>query len=209
MNTQEICKEIGSKMNKSAEEVMLMAEGKRQALNGNITIDGALMLIASDNGINLNSSQMDIKIEEADAEVSEVGRSSHNEEELNLDDLGKKFLPSPRVGDTVIFTLDKIKKSKNVDAVDRTGKKFKTSLTSVDYKMVYVTNNGEEFSPKSWECVGKIHAICRKLKKITGIEISVRHVKDGMKEKEGDSYEVKTRIDGTWKVLDRKTNDWK
>jgi len=210
---EELVKKIASESGKDIEVIKDMAENKKSDLNDMITIDGALALIANElnvkipfGGKTMEDENKDIKIEEDDSAVEITG---DDDTELSLEDLGKKFLPNPRVGDTVEFILKKIKKSKNIDAVDRDGKKFKTNLTSVDYKMVYVSDDDAEFSPKSWEVVGKINAICRKLKTIKGVELSVKHIKDGMKEKEGDNYEVKAKVNNEWKVLDRKTNDWK
>jgi hypothetical protein len=216
--SEELIKKIASDSGKDAEIIKDMATQKKADLNDMVTMEGALALIAKDlnvdikdevknelNGGNqMTEENTNIKVEEENA----VETGGEIETELSLDDLGKKFLPNPKVGDTIEFTLMKIKKSKDIDAVDRDGEKFKTNLTSVDYKMVYVADDGAEFSPKSWEVVGKINAICKKLRKISGIQFSVKHIKDGMKEKIGDNYVVKAKVDGDWKILDRKTKDW-
>ena len=211
ISQEELMKKIVSDSGRSESEIKLMADTKRAQLSNMITYHGALMIVASELGVKVDSKpEVDVEIPE---EIEMTGateiRSDSNVEDLDLDDLGKKFLASPRVGMSVDFTLAKIQKSKNIDAVDKSGKKFKTNLTSVDYKIVYVTKNGEEFSCKSWECVGKINSICKKLKKIDGVELRVTHIKDGMKEKEGENYKVETKIDSKWRELDRKTFDWK
>lgn len=129
-------------------------------------------------------------------------------EELTLDNLGTNYIPTPKVGEEVEFVLNKIRKNKNIDATTKDGKKFKTNLTGVDYKIEYVTADGKTFSPKVWEIFGKIKAICVKLKQTSNIKLKVNHIKDGMKEKEGDNYSVHAFVSDEWRLLDRKTNDW-
>ena len=210
MEINDMIQIISSKTGKDYELIKEMAEEKREQLQGMITEEGSYRLIASELKVDLNNvkgNAMEIEMEEeGSTEIS----TSTNEEMLDLDDLGKKYIKSPKVGESVEFILKNIKKSKNIDAVDRNGKKFKTNLTSVDYKIIYMTQNDEEFSPKSWEVVGKINGICKKLKQINGVELQVKHVKDGMKKKDDkDNYEVKAKVDNVWKSLDRKTNNWK
>jgi len=208
MNEDEIVEKIMVKTGKTHDEVMEAAETKVNQLSGLISKEGALILVAKDNGLNIvnNPYQSKVTVEEPEETVSVASPGS--DEELSLDDLGKKFIKNPKVGEHIEFVLGKIKKSKDINAVDKSGKSFKTNLTSVDYKMVYESTSGEEYCPKSWEVVGKINGVCKKLGKISGVHLRVTHIKDGMKEKEGDSYKVESNIDGKFKVLDRKTNNW-
>lgn len=206
MESKQIIELIASKKQKTVQEITELVKQKMIILAGYISEEGACKIIAHEQGVELKMVEENVNIVEES--VTDLG-GSQNEEILDLDDLGKKFIKSPKVGESVEFVLKQIKKSKNIDAIDKNGKKFKTNLTSVDYKIVYVTENGEEFSPKSWETVGKVNAICKKLKKISGIELQIKHIKDGMKEKnELDNYYVATKIEGNWKALDRKTNNW-
>jgi hypothetical protein len=206
MEKSKVFTEIVKVSGKTIEEVSLMVDTKRQELGGLVSEEGALAIIANQFDIKLdapNNNEEEIEISEADD-----NNSNDDVEEMTLDDLGKKFIKSPKVGEDVEFVLKKIQKNRDVDATDKDGKKFKVNLTSVDYKIDYISTDGEAFSPKSWEVVGKINGICKKLKKIDGVKLKVAHIKDGMKNKEGDNYEVKVEIDGEWKQLDRKTQNW-
>jgi hypothetical protein len=223
MKEEEIAQKIADKKNISVEEVMKQAESKKEELKGMVTLSGALILIASENNVELETKRLveEIGMSEEDEnmiegvdeneivdQVKESGFDKNGEAELSLEDLGKKFIKSPKVGEEVEFTLKKIVKSKNINAIDKDGKKFKTNLTSVDYKIVYVSEFDEELSIHSWEAVGKINAICKKLKKIEGVRLRVKHIRDGMKEKNVETYLVQAQVDGKWKSLDRKTGQW-
>ena len=207
---------IAKKSGKSTSEIATLAEEKKDQLSGMITLDGALIIVAQQLNIPLKIKGGVVIMDEeqtndgliVDEEVTEI-RTKSDEEELSLDDLGKKYIKSPKLNETVEFVLKKIVRSKDIDAVDKSGRKFKTNLTSVDYKIIYVTMNDEDFSPKAWEVIGKVNSICKKLGKISGVELQIKHIKDGMKDKNSDdNYSVKTKIDGTWKSLDRKINNW-
>jgi hypothetical protein len=221
MERKEILDKIKEKTGKTEVEILEQAKSKMNELNGMITEDGALSLIAHDNGIKLEtkSNVPDTEketdenaiegMEESEPEEVESISPKSGEEELSLEDLGKKFIKAPKVGEEIQFILDKIVKSKNIDAVDKNGKKFKTNLTSVDYKIVFISNYGEELAIHSWEAIGKVTGICKKLGKIKGVELKIKHIADGMKEKNVETYKVQTKINDEWKELDRKTGEWK
>lgn len=213
MDVNEILDMIVKKTGKKIEEIKAAADLKVQQLSGMITREGAVMLVAKENGIDVSANPYQgIKIAEQVGEETEdtvVIGNSGTDEELSLDDLGKKFIKNPKVGEEVEFILKKIIKSKNIDATTKDGKSFKTNLTSVDYKIIYLTDQNEEFCSKAWEVIGKVNGICKKLNKIDGVKLNIKHIKDGMKEKDGDSYSVRTLIDGQWKELDRKSGNWK
>jgi hypothetical protein len=206
---------IAKKTGKTSNEIAQMADDKKTQLSGMITIEGALSLVALQLGLKLNKTEGKIIMEDEnqnlnveESENVSVG-SRANEEELSLDDFSKKYIKSPKVGESVEFTLKKIIQSKNIDAVDKSGRKFKTNMTSVDYKIILLTMKDEEYSPKSWEVFNKVKAICSKIGKIPGIELQIKHIKDGMKDKNNeDNYSVKTKIDGAWKELDKKTGNF-
>jgi len=213
MDVNELLDMIVKKTGKSIADVKAIADVKVQQLSGMITKEGALLLVAKENGIDVTANPIQgVKTIDTPTEISEedtiVIGSSGSDEELSLDDLGKKFIKNPKVNEEIEFTLSKIKKSKNIDATDKNGKAFKTNLTSVDYKMVYLTSQNEEYCPKAWSVVGKINGICKKLNKIDGVQLKIKHIKDGMKDKEGEAYSVKTIVDGQWKELDRKSGNW-
>jgi len=226
---EELIEKISNVLNKTKEEVLEEAQKKSDELNGMITVKGALTMMGKESGaVELNEkveNSADVKRVEKikenmgteDIEIDPIitspisGSSSFGKEygeELTLDDLSKKFIKAPSIGEEVEFVLKKIFKSDDIEAIGKDGKKFSTALSNVDYKMVYLTKNSEEFAPKSWEVVGKTNAICRKLKKIENVEIKVKHILDGRIEKDKDCYEVSTKVDGIYKQLNRKTQDW-
>ena len=210
LSEAEIIAKVIKATNLSEAEIKAAAQKKKDQLGEMISMNGALTLIASENNVKLDD-DVEIEIEDADEEEAKKVLSDTENEDLTLDDLGKKFIKSPKVGeDEIKFTLKKIQKSKDCKAKDKTGTTFSTALPSVDYKIIYITSKDEEFAPKSWEVVGKINAICKKLKKIEGIEISAKHIKDGMlaENKKVDKWEIKAKIDGEYKTLDRATGDW-
>ena len=211
LSEAEIIARIVKATNLSEAEIKEVAQKKKDQLGEMISMNGALTLIASENNVKLDD-DIEIDIEDKDSEETKKVLSDTENEDLTLEDLGKKFIKTPKVGeDEIQFTLKKIQKSKDCQAKDKTGTAFSTALPSVDYKIIYITSNDEEFAPKSWEVVGKINAICRKLKKIEGIEISAKHIKDGMlaENKKVDKWEIKAKVDGEYKELDRGIGDWK
>jgi len=204
MNEENIIAKIVEKSGKAKEEIDILIEQKKQELGNLVSREGAVAIVAGHFEVDIKNG----KDEEVVIEDAPSTDTASQVEDMNLDDLGKKYIKSPKVGEEVEFVLKKIQKNRDIDATDKDGKKFKTNLTSVDYKIDYISSEDEAFSPKSWEVVGKMNAICKKLKKIEGVELKVSHIKDGMVNKDGDNYAVKTKIDGAWKELDRKTQQW-
>jgi len=210
MNTEELITKIKEKTGMSAEEIVNKVNLKVEQLSGLITKEGALNIIAHESGIKVTTMPINNEIVE-DLEVEEEIISivnNNNEEDLSLDDLGKKYIKNPKVGEEVEFTINKVVKSKDIEAVDKKGKKFKTNLTSVDYKIIYKTTNDEEFAPKAWEVVGKINAILKKLKQMKGVKIKVKHIEDGLVKKDIDCYDVLVSINNEWKRLNRETKEF-
>jgi len=204
MNEENIIAKIVEKSGKAKEEIDILIEQKKQELGNLVSREGAVAIVAGHFEVDIKNG----KDEEVVIEDAPSTDTASQVEDMNLDDLGKKYIKSPKVGEEVEFVLKKIQKNRDIDATDKDGKKFKTNLTSVDYKIDYISSEDEAFSPKSWEVVGKVNGICKKLKKIEGIELKVSHIKDGMVNKDGDNYKVATKIDGAWKELDRKTQQW-
>lgn len=200
MEQEKIMEKLKKATGMEEKEILDMATKKKAELNDMVSLEGAVMLIAKEKNINL---------EETDVDIQPIDKASTGDKELTLDDLSKKYIKNPDVGEDMEFTTAKIFKSTDTDATTKEGKKFSTALSGVDYKMVYLTAKEEEYAPSAWEVVGKLNAICRKLKKIPGIDIKIKHIKDGRIEKDGDSYEVYAKVEGIYKQLDRKTSEWK
>jgi len=131
---------------------------------------------------------------------------------LSISDLneGSSFISNPKVGDAVKFTVDKISKLEGAKCVvkKKDGGSFNKSLSSVDYCYEITTSENATYTVSSWEIFGKIKAIFKKIGKIKGVELEVDHVKDGMKNREGDNYAVRTKIEGEYKSLNRDTGAW-
>lgn len=217
MEKNELLKKLSEVMGKPEEEIWKEAEEKSKEMNGMVSPEGALMIFAQEKGVDTKPAVKedvdkieDVEIEEISSSTdTNTGATTDHGQELTLDDLSKKYIKNPGVDEEIEMVLKKIFKSKEIEGVDKDGKKFSTALSNVDYKMIYLTSNDEEYSPKSWEVVGKVNAICRKLKKIDGVELKIKHIYDGRIEKEKDCYSVSAKVDGVYKELDRKTNEWK
>jgi len=131
---------------------------------------------------------------------------------LTLDELtaGNQFISNPKVGEEVSFTVKKVSKLEGAQCVvqKKDGGSFNKSLSNVDYCYEITTTEGATYTISSWEQFGKIKAIFKKLKKIEGVELKIAHVKDGMKDRDGDNYAVTTPINGEFKALDKDKNEW-
>lgn len=137
--------------------------------------------------------------------------------EVGLDDLGGRFVRNPKVGETVIFTVARVRKaSKDLEVVNpKTGGKIRTALTNVDYKYEVDTMDDRVFTVSKWEVWGKLKAIWLKLANgdkgftLRGKAILVKHVKSGLADKAGDNYLVAVRRDdGQFYALGRQSNEW-
>jgi len=132
----------------------------------------------------------------------------NEEDELTLDDLQGNWIKNPEVGNEIEFEVKKVVKSKNVKATTREGKEFSRALSKMDYAVEIHTATNAIYTISSWEVFGKIKAIFRKNGQIAGTQIKIRHVLDGMKNKNGNNYDVLTNNNGTWQRLNKTTNNW-
>ena len=122
-----------------------------------------------------------------DEEVKAVSNSGM--EELDVDDLKSQWIPHPKVGEEIEFEIAKIFKDKNIKAKTKEGKPFSSALSGVDFKYTIETKDGKKYSPASWEVWGKVKALILEHGKL--IKVKVKHIRDGMKEKDGEpNYEV-------------------
>ena len=133
---------------------------------------------------------------------------------LTLDDLGGNYISAPKVGDThVIFTVQKIVKIEGQKILGKTsdGKTFKKNLSNVEFGYEIHTKDNRKYTISAWEVFGKLKSIFQRCQKIAGTEIRITHLLDGMKpeNKDKDCYEVAAKVDGSWKTLDRSTQEWK
>ena len=138
---------------------------------------------------------------EVDFESAEESREQ-NLEALGAEDYESNYIPHPKVGEGVELEILKAYKDRNIKAKTKEGKPFETSLSSVDFKYTLEQPNGKRYSPSAWEVWGKIRAILREKTKeekfdndkkefSPPVKIRIKHIRDGMKEKDNESnYEV-------------------
>lgn len=140
------------------------------------------------------------------------------QEEFNtLDELQQQFIKSPKVGEKVEILCKGFKIVKDKSDLEFTfeqngkQKKASNSLSSVDYGVQLISDKGEVFWINSWGVFGQIKAIGRKLnsKNLAGIKFQIDHALNGMIEENRDkAWVVKVEIDGSWKKLNKETNEW-
>ncbi len=149
-------------------------------------------------------------MEQNDEEFENDSSLIEEDDALTLDDLATSFIKNPPVGEEVTFTVSKVVKLEGKDLIvkKKDGSTFSKNLSSVDYGYEVVTEGGARYTLSSWEVFGKMKSIFKKLGKIAGVTITVFHIKDGMKERDGDTYKVTTPVDGVEKQLDRETQEW-
>lgn len=141
-------------------------------------------------------------------ELLEEEQDTFEGDELSLDDLEGNWIKNPKVGEEIVFTIKRLVKNKNTKAKDRKGKEFDKALSKVDYAVEVHTDTGAIYTITSWEVFGKIKQILKSKKQIAGVQIKVKHLKDGMKDKDGDSYDVLCNNGGQWQRLDRQSGNW-
>ncbi|MBT3451181.1 hypothetical protein HN865_02295 [Candidatus Woesearchaeota archaeon] len=132
---------------------------------------------------------------------------------LTLDDLATGYISNPKVGgEPVVFVVKKITKmvGKALIGKDRNGEAFSKNLSNVDFGYEVITKDETKYTVSSWEVFGKIKNIFHKLNNIEGVKLEITHLLDGMKaeNKKKDKYKVAAEVDGVFKTLDRKTQDW-
>jgi hypothetical protein len=139
------------------------------------------------------------------------------EEFSTLDELSPKFIKSPKVGEKIEFVIKGFKIVKDVSELEfsfeKNGKQKTASnaLSNVDYGVKIVTMKGEVYWVNSWSVFGQLKAIAKKLgtNTMSGMEIQIDHVANGMLEENRDNaWIVKTKINGSWKALNKDTNEW-
>jgi len=152
-------------------------------------------------------------------ELVEFEEVEEQQEFSTLDELAPSFIRSPKVGEgvTLICKGFKIVKDRNeLDfSFEQNGKQKKASnaLSSVDYGIQLITADNSIFWVGSWSVWGQLKAIAKKLgsKDFKGIELHITHPLNGMIEENRDKecWVVKAMVEGSFKQLDRKTNEWK
>lgn len=135
--------------------------------------------------------------------------NAKNTEETALgpgDLTSNNFIKNPPVGESIVIDVKKVYKDTNITAKDpKTGQTFSTALSGTEpkgFKYTIETKEGKKYSPTSWEAWNGIKAIILpKMSDTTTFDaktnefvmpmlVKVKHIKDGFKEKEGNSYEV-------------------
>lgn len=133
-------------------------------------------------------------------------------EDMSFDDFtkGGSFLKNPAVGESIEFTLSKIikKKAKKVVNPKNPKKSFDVKMSGVDYYYEFITSKSETYTPLSWQIIGKVKAIGRKLGHLQGLNLKISHVADGFKDK--DAQEIyKVYVKNNDKYQELVDNDWK
>jgi len=157
-------------------------------------------------------------MENENMEFEKVEDVENAEEDFNtLDELSVQYLKSPKVGEEVEFKIKgfKVVKDKNdLEFIfEKNGKqKIATnSLSNVDYGIKIITDTNAVFWINSWSVWGQVKAIAKKLKTMSlkDVELQIIHIADGMIETNRENaWVVRTKIDNTWKRLNRETNEW-
>ena len=119
------------------------------------------------------------------------------------------FIPHPKVGEEVEFTVKGFIKTKDTVRVGKDGKKFDIKLSSADFGVEIDDITGKTYTVPSWEELKRILQIFQKLnnERGAGIRLKIKHIADGQKSKNIQAYEVYTFIEGAWKKLDE-NNNW-
>jgi len=149
--------------------------------------------------------------EDIDFEEEEPVSYDEDDDALSLSDLTSGYIGAAKVGgEAVEFEVKKVIKLTGDKLMGKTkeGKVFKKNLSNVEYGYEIITATGEKYGLSSWEVFGKMKSIFQKLQLIEGVKLQIKHIKDGMKSKDGDNYIVAAEVEGKWKTLDRTTKDW-
>jgi hypothetical protein len=119
------------------------------------------------------------------------------------------FIPHPKVGEEVDFTVKGFLKTKDTIRMGKDGKKFDIKLSSADFGVEIDDITGKTYTVPSWEELKRILQIFQKLNNESGagVRLKIKHIADGQKSKNIQAYEVYTYFDDTWNRLD-KNNDW-
>ena len=135
-----------------------------------------------------------------------------NGDELTADEFlsGEgNFIKSPEVGEAVEFVLKSIKKIPEKKVKNpTTGKNMDIRLSSVDYFYEFISDEGKALTVTSWQIVGKTKAILKKLGGY-GHTLKIEHMADGRTApKDVEVWKVYAEVDGTFKELNKETNEW-
>jgi len=119
------------------------------------------------------------------------------------------FIKNPAVGESVEFNLKSVTKQKSKTVKNpKTGNNMDIGLSKVDYYYDFVSDEDKTFSCSSWQILGKVKAIVKKLGKFD-VKLKLSHVADGRTvSKDEPAWEVYAEIDGEYKQLDRETREW-
>jgi hypothetical protein len=126
--------------------------------------------------------------------VSDSEKNLSMEEDVTIDNIGKKYIKHPGVGEeTGEFTIEKVVRSRDIKRTDSAGNSFTINLSGVDFAYVFKTNRGE-YRPATWEVVNKIIAVAKLHEKndLKDFKVNVKHVMNAFtdKTKKGEAYEV-------------------
>jgi len=143
--------------------------------------------------------------------VKEQDNFEADGEEMDFNEfiMGGNFVKSPKIGESVEFTISKIIKKKEKTAMDPIKKKpFRIGLSKVDYYYDIETVDGKTYTPLAWEVVGKIKGIGKKIGHLQNVTLKVTHLRDGRIAGDTDTYKVEALVDGKFRSLDRESGQW-
>lgn len=133
----------------------------------------------------------------------------------------QQFIKNPPVGEiTEQLTVQKLVKNFNVKRRKKTGKEFSIALSNTEkdgqipYCITFYTDKGL-FTPSNWEVVNKlIRGLIPKAKEQglvkgtcfgEGVTFSVKHILDGMQNRDSECYEVTwIKPDGSEEIIPKK-----
>jgi len=152
-----------------------------------------------------------IKMKNEEQFVEEQDTFSEGEDMAadNFIESESKFIPTPKVKDSVEFTLIGVKKQKKKQVKNpKNGKTMDIALSKMDYYYDFISDDdGKAFACTSWQILGKTKAIIKKLGGKYGVKLKFSHIADGREVK--DAWKVYAEVEGEYKELDEESNEWK
>jgi len=134
-----------------------------------------------------------------------------------MEDMAPQYIRSPKVGEKVEFVVKGFKKVTDKSELEFTFEKngkqktASNALSSVDFGIKLITSEGATYWISSWAVWGQTKAIAKKLgsNNLSGIELQVDHINNGMLEEHRDNaWIVRAKVDGQFKQLIKDSNDW-
>ena len=123
---------------------------------------------------------------------------------------GRGYISWPKVGESVEIKVDTMTRIIGDEARSYGNGGFDITLSGVDYGVVLYDAEGKDLPIRSWEVYHAISAIGEKLQVSDdgkGLHLKIHHIKQGNKKSTEQLYDVFTKVNGSWKRLD-KNKEW-